>query len=98
MSATAQSRATTAYRQRLRARGLGRVELRASDTDKALLRRLAATLATDDARAQRLRQTLSAELAPPGPAGGGILAALLRAPRVDLDITREFVVPRDIDL
>jgi hypothetical protein len=94
-----QKRAITEYRRRLGEQGLVRYEVRGSPKDKELLRTLAKRLAQDDAEAVRLRSEVSKVVAVE-PSRGGIWRALRSAPAVgaELDLTREVVPERDVDL
>lgn len=88
------------YRKRISARGLARFEVLGLQGDKELIRSLAKQLAKNDPEAQRLRETVRHGVKKNGPTKGGVLLALLRSPLVgaDLDLKREFVPPREIEL
>lgn len=95
-----QKRAVANHRQRLVERGISRYEVRGLAKDKELVRKLAKRLAADDANAARLRTEMFKQVADEPPRRGGIWAALRRSPAVgaNLDLTREIVPERDIDL
>jgi len=96
MVQASQKRAVANHRRRLVERGISRYEVRGLDKDKQLVRLLAKRLAVDDADAARLRAEMAKQVAD----RGGIWAALRRSPLVgaDLNLEREVVPPRDIDL
>ena len=73
MAQSSQRRAIANYRGRQRERGLCRYEVRGLDSDKALVRQIAARLATNEPDAQRLRAELTQELAGEQPRRGGHL-------------------------
>lgn len=100
MAASAQKRASAAYRQRLAAAGLKRFEVRAPAADQALIRKLAGKLAQGDADAARIRADLSRTVAEGSAPKGGVLAALRRAPpeAAELDLQREEVALRPLGL
>ena len=89
MAQSSQRRAIANYRGRQRERGLCRYEVRGLDSDKPLVRLIAARLASNEPDAQRLRAELTRELAGEQPRRGGIFAALRRSPMVgvELDLT-----------
>jgi hypothetical protein len=95
-----QRRAIASHRRRLSERGISRYEVRGLAQDKDLVRKLAMRLAANDAQAARLRAEIAKEVAVDQPRVGGLLAALRSSPLVgaDLDLEREEVPPRDIDL
>lgn len=99
MAGASQKRALKNYRKQISTRGLARFEVLGLQGDKELIRSLAKQLAKNDADAQRLRDTVRQGIGN-GPTKGGVLLALLRSPLVgaDLDLKREFVSPREIDL
>ena len=88
------------YRRRLAEHGLGRYEVRGLERDKDLVRKLAKRLAADDPEAARLRAVMLKQISDEPPRRGGIWAALRRSPAVgaDLDLSREMVPERDVDL
>ena len=100
MAQSSQRRAIANYRRRQGERGLCRYEVRGLDSDKALVRQIAARLATNEPDAQRLRAELTQELVGEQPRRGGIFAALRRSPMVgvELDLTRDVTEGRDLDL
>ena len=100
MSTPSQKHALQNYRRRLSERGMARFEVLGLDADRELIRALARRLARGDAEAARLRAEVARSIAGEPPRRGGILAALRRSPLVgaDLDVTRETVPGRDIDL
>ena len=100
MAQASQQRAVANHRRRLAERGISRYEVRGLAKDKELVRKLAKRLAVDDANAMRLRTEVLKQVADEPPRRGGIWAALRRSPAVgaDLDLTREIVPERDIDL
>src|SRR6266436_66222 len=100
MVQASQKRAVANHRRRLVERGISRYEVRGLDKDKQLVRLLAKRLAVDDADAARLRAEMAKQVADQPPTRGGIWAALRRSPLVgaDLNLEREVVPPRDIDL
>lgn len=100
MNGGSQNRAVRSYRQRLSEQGLRRYEVLGLAQDQQLIRALARRLAQNDAEALRLRSELSAGALGSTPSKGGILAALRRSPLVgaELDLTREFVAGRDLEL
>lgn len=100
MAAESQRRAVEGYRQRLRDRGLCRFEVLGLETDRELLRSLARRLGENDAAAGRLRAELARIDRGEGSGKGGVLAALLRAPRIhnEVETTREWAELRDVDL
>jgi hypothetical protein len=79
---------------------MARFEVRGLEADKELVRKLAKRLAADDADAHRLRAEMAQRVGSEKPRRGGIWAALRRSPAVgaDLDLTREIVAERDVDL
>jgi hypothetical protein len=77
---------------------MARFEVLGLDTDRELIRTVARKLAESGPEAKKIRTTLHSSIKEEEPKKGGILAALLRAPRVELDISRPFVRPRKIDL
>src|SRR5678815_2146133 len=95
-----QKRAVTNHRQRLKQRGFARYEVRGLMEDKELVRGVAKRLAANDAEAGRLRARISREIRVEPSRQGGIYAALRRSPAVgaDLDLAREVVSEREIDL
>ena len=95
-----QRRAVANHRRRLAERGISRYEVRGLEADKTLLRSLARRLVANDAEAKRLRSAVARELGEEAPSGGKIWAALRNSPLLglDLDLEREVVLPRDIDL
>jgi len=95
-----QRRAVANHRRRLAERGISRYEVRGLTKDKELVRKLAKRLAADDADAVRLRTEMLKQVSDGPPGRGGIWAALRRSPAVgaDLDLTREIVPERDVDL
>lgn len=100
MSAS-QKRALENHRRRMNERGLARYEVRGLEKDKALVREFAKRLAANDAEAERLRVTVGQKVSNKWPrTGKDIWDALRRSPLVgaDLNLEREIVPPRDIDL
>jgi hypothetical protein len=95
-----QKRAVANHRTRLSERGLARYEVRGLERDKQLVRQLARRLAENDAKASQLRAEIVRETGSEPARKGGIYAALRRSPAVgaDLDLSREIVPERDIDL
>ena len=100
MAQASQRRAVANHRQRLAERGISRYEVRGLAKDKELVRKLAKRLSADDADAARLRAEIIKQVSDQPPTRGGIWAALRRSPAVgaDLDLTRERVPERDVDL
>jgi hypothetical protein len=100
MAQASQKRAVANHRRRLSERGISRYEVRGLAKDKDLVRKLAKRLAVGDAKAARLRIEMLTQVADEPSRRGGIWAALRRSPLVgaDLDLEREVVPPRDIDL
>jgi hypothetical protein len=99
MAQVSQRRAAANHRRRLAERGISRYEVRGLAKDKHLVRKLAKRLAADDAEAARLRSEISKQISEPA-RRGAIWAALRRSPLVgaNLNLEREIVPPRDIDL
>ena len=97
---TSQKRAIAKHRRRLGERGLSRYEVRGLAKDKELVRKFAKRLAENNAEAARLRVDVAKELADNPLSGKQIWDALRRSPLVgaDLNLEREIVPPRDIDL
>jgi len=93
-------RAVVNYRRRLAEQGISRYEVRGLAKDKELVRKLAKRLVADDADAARLRTEMLKQVSDEPSRRGGIWAALRRSPAVgaDLDLEREVVPPRDVDL
>jgi hypothetical protein len=87
--------ALRAHRERLRARGLVRLELRVGRQDVPLLRQVAEALA-DPARADAARALLRARFAPPRPPS--FKAYLETAPLDGVPIERDPDTGRDIAL
>ena len=100
MAQPSQRRAVANYRRRLAEQGISRYEVCGLAKDKDLVRRLAKRLAADDARAAQLRSEMAKQVADEPPRRGGIWAALRRSPLVgaNLNLVREVVPPRDVDL
>ena len=100
MTQASQKRAVANHRRRLTDRGIARYEVRGLEKDKELVRRLAKRLAAGGTGAARLRAELSRQVSDEPPRRGGIWAALRRSPLVgaNLNLEREVVPPRDVDL
>ena len=100
MAQTSQRRAVANHRRRLAERGITRYEVRGLAKDKELVRKLAKRLAAEDTDAARLRTEVLKRISDRPPTRGGIWAALRRSPLVgaDLNLEREVVPPRDVDL
>jgi hypothetical protein len=101
MVAASQNRAVRNYRARLGKRGLARFEVLGRDADRELVRSIAKRLAEDTPEATRLRAAVTeVKTDPKISKKGGIVEALLRSPLVGsgIDLTREWVEPREIDL
>lgn len=82
---------------RTAARGISRYEVRGLESDKPLVRQLAARLAASDTDARSLREELISKLGTPPPSRGGVYAALRRSPLVggELDLNRDVAADRD---
>ncbi len=95
-----QMRAVASHRRRLKERGLSRYEVRGLTQDKELVRKFAKHLAGNDPEAERLRQEVAGRVLRKPLSGKEIWEALRRSPAVgaDLDLTREVVPERDVDL
>jgi hypothetical protein len=99
-----QKRAVANHRRRLSERGLARYEVRGLSQDKELVRKFAKLLAEKGPSAERLRREVAREAAEEAPlqlrTGKDIWDALRRSPLVgaDLDLSREVVPERDVDL
>jgi hypothetical protein len=100
MTQSSQRRAVANYRRRRAERGISRYEVRGLTKDKELLRGLAKRLTADDRVAARLRTELMKEVSDAPARRGSIWAALRRSPAVgaELDLSREVVPERDLDL
>lgn len=100
MSTAAQRRAIKNYRERLARRGIERIEAKALEADRSLIRALGRKLAEDGPKAERLRAAVKTLVADEPPVRGGILAALRRSPLVgaDIDLSRPGIEGRRIDL
>jgi hypothetical protein len=83
---------------------MARYEVRGLERDKALVRKLAKRLVENSADTERLRREIVRELAREPPpkflTGRDIWEAFRRSPLVgaDLNLEREVVPPRDVDL
>jgi hypothetical protein len=96
-----QKRAIAEHRRRLGEQGIDRYEVRGLVQDKELVRKFARRLAMNDAEAARLRAEVAQRVRPhPLLSGKDIWDALRRSPAVgaDLDLSREIVPERDVDL
>jgi hypothetical protein len=95
-----QNRAVANHRRRLAERGLARYEVRGLEWDKELVRKFAGRLAANDPEAERLRQQVAGSVVKKPLTGKETWEALRRSPAVgaDLDLTREVVPERDVDL
>jgi len=100
MAGASQKRALKNYRKRLTEKGLARFEVLGLPKDRELIRSLAKRLAAEDADARRLRESMNQSVAVGSRTKGRVWAALRNSPLVgaDVDLTREFVEPRKIDL
>ncbi len=81
------------YRQRMRRKGLVRVEVQARKEDAALVRGIAAALA-DPAREAEIRAVLREVVAPLAP--GSLKALLAAAPLEGVDLERSHDLGRDV--
>lgn len=88
------SKALTAYRERQSRKGVVRLELQVRQQDAALLRNIARAL-SDPARENAARSLLNKEFGDPN---NDALKALLTAAPIDLDLTRERDLGRDVEL
>ena len=95
-----QKRAVASHRRRLNERGMSRYEVRGLERDKELVRTFAKRLAANDPEAARLRADVAKQVAEKPLSGREIWEALRRSPLVgaELNLEREVVPPRDIDL
>ena len=100
MNHTSRRHAVQRYRERLAQRGMTRFEVLGRESDRELIRSLAKRLAENDAKAQRLRATVSQGIAAEPPRKGGILEALRRSPLVGADAIapRPFEPGREAEL
>jgi hypothetical protein len=100
MTEASQKRAVANYRRRLAERGLARYEVHGLERDKELIRKLASRLAESSAEAVRLRAEIAEAVGEQQPSGRQIWEALRRSPLIgaELNIEREVVPPRDVDL
>jgi hypothetical protein len=100
VAGSSQKRALKNYRKRIAERGLARFEVLGLQKDRELIRSLAKRLAENDAEAGRLRANVRQSVTGGAPKKGGIWEALRNSPLVgaDLDLTREVVEPRKLDL
>ena len=92
---TAQREAVTNYRQRLRERGVMRLEVQASESDAPLIRKLALKLRGDPVRAARIRERLRQMIEETQP---GLKEILASAPLEGIELTRRSDLGRDVDL
>ena len=92
MNHASRRHAVQRYRKRLAQRGMARLEVIGRESDRELTRSLAEHLAENDAKAERLRATVSQGIAGEPPRTGGILKALRRSPLAGADAiaTRPF--------
>jgi hypothetical protein len=81
------------YRQRMKRKGLVRVEVQARKEDAALVRGIAAALA-DPAREAEIRAVLREVVAPLAP--GSLKALLAAAPLEGVDLERSHDLGRDV--
>ena len=88
-------KAVAEHRERLKQRGLIRIEVRAPKEDAALLRHVAGAL-SDPARAAQTRRLLRAQFAPY--AGMGLKESLAAAPLEGVDLERNPDTGRPVDL
>jgi|SRR5579863_4482506 hypothetical protein len=100
MTQTAQKRAISNYRKRLKKRGVARFEVLGLESDRDLIRSLARRLAQNDAEGSRIRSEMQRNVAEIPAKKGGILAALRRSPLVgvDLNLVRSEEPGREIKL
>ncbi len=89
------SKAVSAYRRRLKRRGMVRLELRVRKGDAPLLRGIAGALA-DPEREAETRALLQRRFAPE--AAAGLKALLAAAPLDGIDLTRERDTGRAVEL
>ncbi len=82
---TSQEKAIRKHRQRLKQRGLKRVEVEAAESDASLIRQLAKILRKDSDRAERIRGQLAALIASQSP---GLKELLSAAPLEGIRIIR----------
>ncbi len=92
---TSQDKAIRRHRQRLKRRGLKRVEVEAAESDAALIRKLARLLRKDAESAARIRAKLAALVDSNGP---GLKALLAAAPLEGIRISRSVDRGRKIEL
>jgi hypothetical protein len=92
---TSQERAIRRHRQRLKRRGLKRVEVEAAESDAVLIRKLARILRKGGESAEWTRSQLVALVAADGP---GLKALLAAAPLEGIRISRSVDRGRKIDL
>jgi len=90
-----QEKAIQRHRQRLKERGLKRVEVEAAESDAALIRKIAKLLRADGDSADRIRAQLSGLLASKTP---GLKALLSAAPLDGIRISRSKDRGRKIEL
>ena len=93
---TAQNRAVQTHRQRLRERGLVRLEVQAPAGDAPWIRRLAKILRAKSGRSERVRRQLRSAVAQDQELGFKELLAA--APLEGIDLTRQRDRGRDVDL
>ena len=100
MNRTSRRHAVQRYRERLAQRGMACFEVLGRESDRELIRSLARRLAENNAKAQRLRATVSQGIAGDPPRKGRILEALRRSPLVGADAIapRPFEPGREVEL
>ena len=92
----AQQEAVRTHRQRMKCRGVTRVELQTPREDAPLLREIARVLRGDPEQAARVRAQLARAIHPePGP---GLKQLLAAAPLEGIELTRQRDAGREIDL
>ncbi len=92
----AQKRAVHNHRERLRDKGIYRLEVQASEADRALIQKVARLLRGDPARAAEVRMRLLQILG--GEPKPGLKALLEAAPLEGIDLTRIRDLGRDVEL
>jgi len=92
-----QKKATDKYRERQKRKGIVRMEISIPESDKPLIRDIAANLRAGGEMAERTRAALSSVLNPY--AGMNLKELIENAPPLDeLDLERPLEYTRDIDL